>query len=355
MDLGEVFLGKILDFDQNSEILTQNHFLFPHKIDYKDKKCPKIIHDVEKISYKIFHKSGWGGLLSKEVKADLFDKRPYNFISLVSLLRAIRNKYSHFGNLSDELKQEYCSFGSKATRNPNETAASYIKFWLVKLPAIVIQTWVALLPYQNDLACYYPEKSLDFKFCQNQEHLAENLVDLPRRILEDSKKYDKRKEKKKNLEIKQKKDISLNLPEDHLEQRRLSNDSTTSHESATRKPAYLRLREERENVKNLSRSNSPFPEKVQISADKIEAIMQALPGSQENLTTLDTSPKKKKNRRGKRKSQKRAEAEAAAAEEADTRPAGTEDVAEVDTAETLVLLENSALQNLDPAINFIQK
>ena len=237
------------------------------KINYEEKTCAKIIYDIEVRSDKIFDDRGWGNLLKPEIKADLTAKRPYNYQSVISLIRAIRNKYSHFNDLSDELKELYCGYSCKKSRNPNEKDTSYIKFWLVKLPALIIQTWISFQNYQDGLSYYYPDKVSCYGFEWSEdgsfEGEAGEMVPLPPRLMKESLKYDRKREEKAN---------------------------GTSSTTSDRKPAHIRLRENKDNKRDTSQNRLSYsqPSTPSLSRDHSNSNINNRRRSNSRNTSADT-------------------------------------------------------------------
>ena len=204
---------------------------------------------METKSERIFANGGWGCLLSPEVRADLTAKRAYNYQSTFSLIRAIRNKHQHFNDLDEDKKSLYLGFSSKKSRNPNEKDTTYIKFWLVKYPSLIIETWAAFQSYRKDLSFYYPDIH-NYKYQPSLDERASEMVDFPAKLLKEAVRYERRKNERE--EKKKTDNTTILVPN--------SSSASNTVPLEPRKPAHIRLKESRNNSKEKdvgSLSNTP--------------------------------------------------------------------------------------------------
>jgi hypothetical protein len=174
--------------------------LEPYKSDYAQSTCSKILYDLEDISDNIYPPCGWGLSLPTDFRHDLVKQRSYKYYSLVALLRAIRNKHNHFNEMDLSLKSKYFETKSGQSRNENEKDTTYVRFWLVKFPPLVIQVWKLMQNYTSTLEYYYPAENI-FKYTDtSNDSAAYNIVTLNDRLVRNYECLMSKKAKYKSLE-----------------------------------------------------------------------------------------------------------------------------------------------------------
>jgi len=107
-------------------------------------------------------------MLSPKLQEKIHCRRKYNYYSVRDLLRVIRNKHQHWSEMGDDEKNMFMESSSKVSRAVNEMDTKYYKFWTVKFPPLLIQTWLSMGRwYQKcgSLDNYYGYKGTEFLFC----------------------------------------------------------------------------------------------------------------------------------------------------------------------------------------------
>ena len=131
--------------EKHLKFLTEiSNILENYKMDYPNNQCNKILYDLESKCDKIYRSSGWGFMLHPKLQEKIHSKRKYNYFSVRDLLRVIRNKHQHWSELSEEEKNMFMESSSKVSRAVNEMDTKYYKFWTVKFPPLLIQTWLSM-------------------------------------------------------------------------------------------------------------------------------------------------------------------------------------------------------------------
>jgi len=142
-----------------SFIVNVSNFL----VEEKKKKDSPLLINLEN-NARVVTRNNWKNHIPEELQFELRFDRSYNEPSVRNLLRMIRNKHQHWGELNDELKQ---ALGSMPD--------GYVTFFTNNFPRLLIHTYII---FQNNC-----KKETTFKdyFCNSFD-----FQDLPTADLGDS-------------------------------------------------------------------------------------------------------------------------------------------------------------------------